>query len=525
MKKFLILFTSVLILAACGDGSKKEPDNLTEGNAAANSAMQRLHDKIVEAEENRPEKASTGEEIFKKSDYDEIKKDFENALKEDADNPTAHFGLALLEIASINYDEEFWAILKSIKIYDEKSSYDDEDHYRNRIFGNQFGFLKNSIAAYPYYLKRMADSNDNTKMSFARLQKFIETSLLPKTKSSIEHLFNAVNLSEENSIKISNGEEYIEIDRGEILVFKASVHAVSAAAKLLSLYDLNLVDTDGTSDWVEKIKDEEDDEDTKCLDWKVETVDGEKVLKIRSEMGRKDAEKMLELSKVVKYNLEEREGFLELREGKKPADIKKDLLETVNSLESAYDYIMSEKDSQEDDLIKIGHLVDMNENIASDEDKTDFAKEWKSVKDVILWLRSSLDTPFVFEAGNGTEVKVDASKFFSPGISDLKEKLPYFKWLPEKEWMEMVVEDEWENSADYENGSLRTYCGDEFIEIKEEGIERIIYTYYEVKTLPFQLTDESGNADDEIEYPIFPDYTLNGIFPEMTREKFESIID
>jgi len=113
------------------------------------------------------------------------------------------------------------------------------------------------------------------------------------------------------------------------------------------------------------------------------------------------------------------------------------------------------------------------------------------------------------------------SALFVSGLPDLKDYLPYHQWLPEDDWMDCDLDDveEW-----YIGGTYEFWYEGSWLEI--EDVEYVIISFYECYfNIPVEFLDgPDGNMiDPEVVMPYFPDYTLNGLFPNMTRFDWEEI--
>jgi len=82
-------------------------------------------------------------------------------------------------------------------------------------------------------------------------------------------------------------------------------------------------------------------------------------------------------------------------------------------------------------------------------------------------------------------------------------------------------EDEWYNGG----GSFSFWFEDEWITIYD--VEYVHEIYYDYWIEPVEFLDGPGgnviNLEDEFLY--LPDYTMNGLFPNMTREDWLDLID
>jgi len=411
--------------------------------------------------------------------------------------------MGILEITDINYDAEFWDMLS-----DYDAGFGDSG-----IFNKQFSMLMKIPRWYMLYLN---NSLRDDAISFGRLQNYIDSSVIPKLNTSLTHLNYAVNLSDDNPIMIDTGEELIELDNGEIFIFRASLYSVMASMKMATLYDMDMFDEDGTYDWLDELTFEYDDEIT---DYEYDA--GTQTLYLEYDYYEYVAVESLVIH-ILQYNLEDRPGFMQYRSGNTPASIQSDLENILADLQNAVDYIYSEGDDQTNDIIKLEYLVEFNEEIVNmNPGGPNFTQDWDSIDDIIAWVEQLLDGEYTFNEED-LMITVDLSALFNPGLGDFHNYLPYHQWLPEDEWVNSEMdEDEWYNGG----GSFSFWFEDEWITIYD--VEYVHEIYYDYWIEPVEFLDGPGgnviNLEDEFLY--LPDYTMNGLFPNMTREDWLDLID
>ena len=241
-----LIFSAFLLITACDESSTGGDDsNLAEANQLAQAGFDLLNVKAQELENKDMDNVDEGEDVFAESDYNSIKTLFDTALEKDSDNPMAHLGLAILELFSINYDPDLWDLMNDV---DAKLS-------KNRIMNHQLQFLGSAPAVLLKYTGGLLKNPDDA-LSFARVQELIEDKVIPKLDNAISHLDYAINLADSNAIVLEiDDDEFIEIDPGEIYLFRASLNAVEAGFRLLILYDVDLFDEQDSYDWIDNFQD------------------------------------------------------------------------------------------------------------------------------------------------------------------------------------------------------------------------------------------------------------------------------
>ncbi len=505
VKKLLLLPTILLLLffIGCDETTDVELDDVA-ANVFAQEGFALLNDMLLDLEE--PENPQSGEEVFPEADYNQIKDLFDKALEESPDNALANFGMAVLEVASVNYDQELWDLI----------NYFDEDFGGTKLFGNQFSFLAQTPLIYLKYLQSPLKGDEIT---LARIQDFIEDSVFPKLENAIEHLNTAVSLPDSVIIMINTGEELLELDRGEIYAFRVGTYAISAAMRMLILYDFEMTDESGTYDWM----DEMGNGDVYCeYQYDPETHN---LYAQYYEFEKSDSL----LMHVLNYNLTQRPGFMAYRSGQGPADIQNDLNQILLDLQNIVDYVTTETDDQSDDIIQYDFIVEMNEEIGEiDEDDPNFVQDWQTVDDVIDWVSLLITGPVTFiedldDDGVDEELTIDLSRLFAPGIDVMKNYLPYHQWLPESEWIVEVLDYQWDTEV--MGGTYTILCNGEWIVI--ENVNHYYAEYYEEYVEPIEFLDGLGGnvIDEEEEFLYLPDYTLNGLFPNMDRNQWIDLFD
>lgn len=509
MKKYLnmimaiLLGGSILLLTSCfsdsgSDGSTEpEQNNLSEANVIATAGFDNLNDEIQNAEISIDDPQS-GDDIFPEATYNSIKGKFQEAIDLDSDNPTAHLGMSVLELASINYDKELWDLFDEMKMSFSK----------DRIFNNQISFL---AKAPEFNVKLMAGTalKKGEIMTISKIQDKIESIVIRRLDNAINHLNSAVNLADSSSIYFNTGEENVEIDKGEIYAFRATLNAVAAAFRMMTVYDVDLLDQNNSWDWLTNQKESDYDH------YHVAVENGQKVLYLDEYYGGSDSLSFA----IIKYNLEERNSFLTFRNDNS-AKAKSNIMNFLSDIKAAVAAIENETDSQQDDIIKQSYISQLNQDIADiDTNDANFMQEWQNINDAITWIENLFNNPYTFKFDNN-ELKVDLGRMFDPGLEDIKEYLPYHQWLPENDWVQKDLDDMWQENHNGENFSF--IYEDEMITI--ENVDKIIYSDYDVEINALQLTDGSGTVIED-ELPFLPDYTFNGILPDMTRIKYLELFE
>ncbi|MCK5119836.1 MAG: hypothetical protein KAQ78_09635, partial [Candidatus Latescibacteria bacterium] len=238
-------------------------------------------------------------------------------------------------------------------------------------------------------------------------------------------------------------EDSLELDLGEVYILDAQLRTLKAFLLVAIAYNLDF-DENGSYDFLQE--------------------------------EFSDAEILRQLMRV-----DQDSDFLTLRwsDGMLPAGL--NVLSAVEKLEASVAFIRAEEDDQRDDLIRQRDLEDLDAEIdLSDQaDVPDFLRDVDGIEQALSKLREVLSGPVDIDAdfdGDGEEeiLTVNLSAFFFAPVQDLKELLPYHKWVPEN----------FENEEIYDD---------------------------------FALTDADGNNLGESDPPfVLPDPTFGGLLPDLT---------
>lgn len=506
---FPILFIVITIfLCSCEKSTK--PNDVSSANVMAREGFDLLNQEMDRL--SHLDNVSDQDDVMLESKFNEIEGKFDQALDEDADNPMAHLGLSILEVVRVNYDPEFWSLMEDIE---------GMGNQKQTLLNRQFQFL----AEVPLLLMKNYTADSKETLSIARLQSFIEDHVVPRLDSSMSHLNYAVNMADSTSILIDTGEELIEIDKGEIFAFRASVNILTAAFYMLTAYDYDMVGADGTYNWIQQISQNYAPTDFvggwDPFDYQVDN----QVLNIYywdywDEWDYSEPFQMEVAAKTFRHNLVDENTFGTLNQSRLNK-ARQSILDAANDIENGVNSIQNETDEQSNDVIKLQYIIDIEDEIANqDPDKPSFMQSWNDIDDVISWLESIVNSgTFDVEAEDGLVVTVSIASFFNGGVSDIRNVIPYFHWNnPTSSWLELEV-DEYSWPAN----SYSFWFEGEYITIS--GINEVRELYQEYQLNPGYFTDSGGSQLPQDEFPHFPDYTFGGIFPGMTRAKLIQLLD
>lgn len=311
MKFFIIMFSMLfLFLLGCEDESSTGPD--TDAAKAsvdsANAALEDVLDALMNSEVNQPSDIN----------FEEPYNLFNQAYKQDPNNPDANLGLALTNLLMITQSPEMSSVFNEWQaLFGGSGSF-------SKVSGNN-SFFPSSANAFKFPVNRLVKGMMNLPKNAVNdlpqintIQEMIETVILPRLDFAAEAL-DVVDDHPDFVFMVSprmQGDadaDSLEIDLTEIYVLELMINMLRAQANLTVAYSVDV--------------------------WGFDSLEA---ITAFSKGG----------------------SFLKLRHGPSPMqDAKSAFLTALNKLESGLVFLMSETDPQDDDLIKLdpGTQVDMSE--------------------------------------------------------------------------------------------------------------------------------------------------------------------
>jgi hypothetical protein len=151
--------------------------------------------------------------------------------------------------------------------------------------------------------------------------------------------------------------------------------------------------------------------------------------------------------------------------------------------------------------------------------------DWTDIHDAISWLNSLTSGSVELTTDSGEAFTLNLSAFFGGAVSDIRNYLPYFEWKSQDDsWLTLRCEDSYNNY--YDNATISFYDATGQYH-SQENVNEVIYyyDYYDMRDMGYLLDGPSGNHIANGVQPYFPDYTFNGIFPGMTRDKMNRLFE
>jgi hypothetical protein len=340
------------------------------------------------------------------------------------------------------------------------------------------------------------------------------------------------------------------IDKGEIYLVDAYLHLLRGYCNWLCAYHYDLY-APGTTDysWIDTLVNSNDNSNYSVYSLSTDTL----VRCAKSGVGHSQ----LYLVQMIKYNLERKE-YLTIRSANH-AKVKENLVAAPLLIKAGITSIRNETGPQQYDLVKISNILSMDKDmINTTQDLIDkgvtpaLANKFRSPESLMDFITEILNGPYAFdETIDSTHIAltVNISSFLDHPVTDLRTLLPKYRWIDESQWASGGKEsyryvDSWSSSTFY------TYDSQDTVAIPPSQIDSVVPTtygstkyylkqpYMAETTIdstwsldPLRLVDAS-NADMNIDslvkaktfFPYFADYTFDGVFPDMTRQKWIDLI-
>jgi hypothetical protein len=214
-----------------------------------------------------------------------------------------------------------------------------------------------------------------------------------------------------------------------------------------------------------------------------------------------------------------------------------DLLGVLDRLESAATFIRNRPHETEENVIKLADLTDLDSDLG-DPEGPNFAQGWTRIEDVIDFVRDLLSGPMAFNEDLGPNeipysFTVDVSALFDSPVGDWNDLLPYHRWnLPAGAWLNVDSVSTWSfDNGGYQWWELVRYGPGscryvDWPQVNQVSFRTTSWSFDSGSVL--DLLDGPGGSPidlDVVRFPYFPDYTFNGLFPNMARADWLDLID
>lgn len=544
---FLLLMLCLpLLMWGCSSddddgGTPTDPVTPEEAAAADSTAAAAVSDLMDEMEEVMGEDIDPEDlENLQDMDLDPFMDAANDAIELDPDCVNAHFLLAMLELFLMTQDQGMVDIMEDLEgefggtevpLGLTSGAMSTANLLRGGILGRSFEIMHRApLAMMPQELRLATDADKADGPLIRDLQTHVRNVMLPATDRIVGHLSVVESQPDWSLVIIGEGAEpdTTELDLGEIYVLDSVIRALRAGLQIATAYDVELA-PDGDYSWLTEGMQYQGYTDAQVMQG---TAAGDTLYLYEDEyveLERADA-----LLGEIEALLAPGSHFLTLwtdpwsgETAMQTAYAEMGLL--LSRLESAYDFIQAEGDDQSDDIFTQMLLLELDEAIAEmGQDMPEWIGTFETLPDIIAWIEEIMSGPYTvpLDMGDDTtfDLTIDISALFLTPVADWKTKLPYMEWLDLEEYAEFDETDvwgpySWNPAVPYEamvNGEEMSYTN--------------IVVYYQVEEdwdsdMPLVFLDgPDGAVIDPGEFPHFPDYTMGGLFPDMTRDDWLTLM-
>jgi hypothetical protein len=386
------------------------------------------------------------------------------------------------------------------------------------------------------------------------IQSAMESELLPVLDNVIAAAQRLENRTETRVriIVTDNGStDTAEIDKGEIYLVDAYLHLLRGYCNWLCAYHYDLY-APGTTNysWIDTLVNSNGDSY-----YSVYSLSNDTLIRCsKSSVGSSQ----LYLVRMLKYNLK-RQDYLTIR-ASNHAKIKENLVAAPLLIKSAITSIRNETGAQQYDLVKISNILNIDEDMVNNpQDLIDkgitpaLANKFRSPESLLDFITEILSGPVSFDETIDSAhvvLKVDISSFLDHPVTDLRTLLPRYRWVDESQWVSGGKES-YRNVNLWSSSMFYTYDSNDSVAIPASQIDSIVIMnmygekrYYLKQPYVAQINMDStwsldplrlvdaNNADMNIDslvtakvfFPYFDDYTFDGVFPDMSRQKWLDLI-
>jgi hypothetical protein len=389
-------------------------------------------------------------------------------------------------------------------------------------------------------------------ITMSYIQGAIESELLPVLDNVIAASTRLENRAETSVLVVvtDNGSaDSAIIDKGEIFLLDAYLHLLRAYCNWLCAYNYDLY-APGTTDnsWIDSLANSTDNSYLTVFSLASDTL-------VQCHKSRVPGSQLY-LVRMMKYNFE-RQGFLTIR-SQNHAKIKQDLIAAPDLIKSGITSIRNETGPQQYDLVKISNILDMDKDMVNNtQDLINqgvtpaLAEKFRSPESLMDFISQLLSGPYSFDETIDSAhiaLTVNISAFLDHPVSDLRSLLPKYRWVDESQWA--VGSESYRYVDPWPSKTFGTYGSSDSVAIAGSAFDSVVRDSYGSAVYylkqpylvsasidsswtldPLRLVDQN-NADLNIDsltkakafLPYFDDYTFDGVFPDMTRQKWLDLI-
>jgi hypothetical protein len=488
--------------------------------------------------------------------FNDLRDGFNDIISQDDTNQKANVGYIVSAILSLNTDPVIRRMADSLDAYfralDSSNSVSVMGPTLNKEgvlgLGKVIGVRTKDIV-----LAQTKKPSFPAFVTMSYIQSAIESELLPVLDNVIAAAVRLENRSETSVLVVvtDNGStDSAIINKGEIYLVDAYMHLLSAFGNWLCAYNYDLYAPGTTNNsWIDSLANSNGYTNPTVYSLSNDTL----IQCSKDYVSSSD----LYMVRMMQYNLQ-RQGFLTIRSANQ-GKIKADLLAAPALIKTGITSIRNETGSQQYDIVKISNILDMDkdmvnnaQNLINEGVSPALAAKFSSPESLMDFITQLLSGPYSFDETIDSAhiaLTVNISAFFDHPVSDLRSLLPKYRWLDESQWVS--GEEDFRYVSTMPSNTVVTYQGNDTVVIPSSQIDSIVpnafgnIVYYLKQPYKAAVTIDStwslnnplrlmdgNNADMNVDsltkaksfFPYFTDYTFDGIFPDMTRQKWLDLI-
>lgn len=394
-------------------------------------------------------------------------------------------------------------------------------------------------------------------LTISFLQGIAQNEIIPVIDSVIAAFGRLEAIDTMQLIFTIEGEE-VEVDLGDVYIVDAGIRLLRAQLLMLCTYDMDVFTSapDQSYSWIDKIEELVDKDTVKNY----YTLVGDTITKTSV---RDETELMLFMCDVAKYNMSDRSAFMKIK-NTNHAKAHSDYLAVPDLIKSGITYIRNENDNQNNDVIPkveiddiTGEMADLRQEMLNEGFSETLANNFQTPETFMAFVKTVLSGPYTINETIDSvtvNITIDLSKFFTAPVQDLKTFLPLHKWRAPASRVQAFVDDgpfeplfdtTYFNMYKYDDEvNIIAFDSSKIDSIVDMGWEYRVYMNTAVRALknidsnivaiPLDITNAAGTIipfedipdliDAQTFLPYFSDYTFNGIFVGMTRQKWLDLI-
>ena len=346
------------------------------------------------------------------TEFESSEEHFNTALTFDPNNSTANFGLAMIKMLSVQHNQDLVDYIDSLSQFLEEG---DEQtpaiKSKNSYLTKPFSFLLKSPELLYSQSQRLYKAPDIT---INEIQNLIDETLIPIVNSAIGFL-SVVETNQNFMINVSNGQDSLYIDLGEVYMLNAALHSLLAGLEMITLLDVDILDQSGSYDWIDDVENYSED----GVIYSVEDGNGYRNVHLEYRYDHDSAVRDSMLVAQLAYNVLSRPSFLRVRPSKTNGSKVISAIQGIaGNLSAADNFIHNTRTNHSNNLIRLTNLTEIDSEIADGAGNTDnpnFVQSWTSLADVIEFFNDMVRGPVTFNEtidGKTINLTINLNSFF-----------------------------------------------------------------------------------------------------------------